>query len=565
MVASTRTATKVVLVATAVLVLAVGVVSTWLRSGGRAARSPRARVQRIAARPAASAQPADRVVLDAVAADDRRCEAERRAALAEPALPGAPGFDAIRSQLVARAKGEPVLFVRTPEYAPTTDPEVIAHRVRLATSGHAWDTLAVFLAQARGRRHLARDVLLRQGYLYAEDPNLAFAMVSLVRLEDLFDDDSVWIQRGELTLDARRGRNGYTFVDGPNRGEPARLLLFDRVGTGTPEPALHRDLRALRYRMHFDTVRVERITEHRLVASVRYGELVIPTVIESDGARLAMRCRTVDPARRAALDAAIARGHERDRVLASLRATILSEVDERLPFDEPKTEIGQEDGILRRSWQQAYLGGAKSFRYNGDRYRVFDSDGRPRVPQVCVDFLTDTFERASGTWWRPEGQARGRIDGKLDFDRVGEMPRRRVEAFIDFALRTPAWFDVHTTSPSERIELGYKRQFFDYLAAHAETYRAGDIVVIRGMVPWDDEHMHYHSFFVYETDPVSGIPIAIAGNAGTPAVWTWEAEARRTPRRSVWYRIRPRLEWLGSVFEGDPGSDSAPVLARGGS
>jgi hypothetical protein len=288
-------------------------------------------------------------------------------------------------------------------------------------------------------------------------------------------------------------------------------------------------------------------------------------VIESDGAHLAPRCRVVDPSDTVALDQAIALGHERQRVLAFLRTAIVSEVDERLPFDEPKTEVGQEDGILRRVWREAYLGGATSFRYNGDRYRVFDSDGRPRVPQVCVDFLTDTFERASGTWWRPEGQARGRIDGKLDFDRVEELPRRRVEAFIDFARRTPAWFDVHTTSPSERIELGYKRQFFDYLTEHAETYQAGDIVVIRGLVPWDEEHMHYHSFFVYETDPVSGIPIAIAGNAGIPAVWTWEAEARRTPHRSVWYRVRPRLDWLSGMLEGDPGSETPPVLARGGS
>jgi hypothetical protein len=124
---------------------------------------------------------------------------------------------------------------------------------------------------------------------------------------------------------------------------------------------------------------------------------------------------------------------------------------------------------------------------------------------------------------------------------------------------------VYTTAPGERIEFGYKRQFFDYLAQHADRYQAGDIVVIRGKVPWDEEHMHYHSFFVYETDPVSGIPVAIAGNAGTPAVWTWEAEARRTPHRSVWHRIRPRLEWLSSVVGDAAEPDEPPVLARGGS
>jgi hypothetical protein len=559
--ASTRTAVKVALGVVAVLALAGGVARTLRPAGVAPVHAPRA--PRVLASKAPS--PGAGAVFAQIELENRRCEAEWARVLAAPALPGAPKFEASRAQLVARAKGEPVFFARTPEYGATTDPEVIAHRLRLTTTAHSWDALATFLVQARGRHRLARDVLLREGYLYAEDPNLAFALASLVRLEDLFGDTVVWIQRGELTLHAERGLKGYVFTDGPNRGEPVRLILFDRIGTGTPPPELHRDLRALKYRMHFDAIRVERTTDDRLLTSIRYGGVAVPSVIESQGAHLELVCRVVAPVQSGALQAAIGLGRERQRVLALLRAAIVSEVDERLPFDEPKTEIGQEDGILRRTWEQAYLGGAKTFRYNGDRYHVFDRDGRPRVPQVCVDFLTDTFERASGTWWRPEGQTRGRIDGALDFDRVGEMPRRRVEAFIEFALRTPAWFDVHTTSPSERIELGYKREFFDYLTAHADTYQAGDIVVIRGLVPWDDEHMHYHSFFVYETDPVSGIPIAIAGNAGTPAVWTWEAEARRTPHRSVWYRIRPRLEWLSGSLQGDPSSDGPPVLARGGS
>lgn len=563
--ASTRTAVKTALGVATALALAAVVAVTVRHARTASVHAPRQRVSPGALSRSPDSRLREKEVLAQIAVENRRCEAERARVLAAPALPGAPKFDASRAQLVARAKGEPVFFVRTPEYSASTNPEVIAHRVRLTTTAHTWDTLVAFLAQTRGRPRLARDVLLREGYLYADDPNFGFALASLVRLEDLYDDPAVWIQRGESTLHAERGSKGYVFTDGPNRGEPARLILFDRIGTGTPEPALHRDLRALKYRMHFDSILVERATDDRLLAAVRYGTLTVPSVIESQGAHLALVCRIVPPSQRGVLDSAIALGRERQRVLAFLRGAIVSEVDERLPFDEPKTEIGQEDGILRRSWQLAYLAGFKTFRYNGDRYHVFDRDGRPRVPQVCVDFLTDTFERASGTWWRPEGQARGRVDGALDFDRVGEMPRRRVEAFIDFARRTPAWFDVHTTLPAERIELGYKREFFDYLTAHAERYQAGDIVVIRGLVPWDEEHMHYHSFFVYETDPVSGVPIAIAGNAGTPAVWTWEAEARRTPHRSVWYRIRPRLEWLSGLMQGDPGSDEPPVLARGGS
>jgi hypothetical protein len=59
--------------------------------------------------------------------------------------------------------------------------------------------------------------------------------------------------------------------------------------------------------------------------------------------------------------------------------------------------------------------------------------------------------------------------------------------------------------------------------------------------------MHFHSFFIYETDPVSGMPIALAGNPGRPLLQTWQFEAFRTPDRSIWYRIRPRLDWLESA------------------
>jgi hypothetical protein len=41
---------------------------------------------------------------------------------------------------------------------------------------------------------------------------------------------------------------------GPDGGKPVSLLLFDRLGAGTPAAALTRDLRSLRYRLHFDRI-----------------------------------------------------------------------------------------------------------------------------------------------------------------------------------------------------------------------------------------------------------------------------------------------------------------------
>src|SRR5215208_2232510 len=60
--------------------------------------------------------------VDAADAARRQCEELMQRVLQKPAAPGAPGFEAMRAELLARAKAEPVIFVDTPRYdteAPT--------------------------------------------------------------------------------------------------------------------------------------------------------------------------------------------------------------------------------------------------------------------------------------------------------------------------------------------------------------------------------------------------------------------------------------------------------------
>src|SRR5690606_11641206 len=95
-----------------------------------------------------------------------------------------------------------------------------------------------------------------------------------------------------------------------------------------------------------------------------------------------------------------ARRHREARVLTRLREVIYEQIAEGLPFDEPKTEYGQQDGKLRQEWLWAYRRGDSRFVFNEDQYHVFDARGRPRVPQVCIDFIRDTYERASGSWYQ---------------------------------------------------------------------------------------------------------------------------------------------------------------------
>lgn len=243
---------------------------------------------------------------------------------------------------------------------------------------------------------------------------------------------------------------------------------------------------------------------------------------------------------------------------------MLDEVDEALPFDEPLHEFGfQLDGTLRGRWLEAYMQGRRKYEFNDDEYSVFDSKSRPIVPQVCVDFLTDTLERASGTWWAPRGDPPGRIVGRLYFDGMEGVDRtemRRAPGFVSFAKERADAFEV--LDVQEQVELGDEEAFYAYLEDHLSDFGLGDAILIKGKTPWDLHHVHFHSFFVYETDPVTGMPIVIVGNAGRPSLRIWQTEVRRTPKRAIVERIRFKTPWLESIVTTKP-LESVPPLAAG--
>jgi hypothetical protein len=238
---------------------------------------------------------------------------------------------------------------------------------------------------------------------------------------------------------------------------------------------------------------------------------------------------------------------------ARLLAAVKQQVDEALPFDEPKTEEGQQDGKLRPEWRQAYFEGRSSFEFNGDRYSVFDTLGRPRPPQVCIDFVLDTFERAGGSWWQPRDSKRER-SGRLAFDDRALENRRSVESFLDFARSHTEAFEVYDVPAQERVPLRDRGQFFQSIYRLRSELRRGDIVAILG--PRDDEKLHYHSFLIVGSDPLSGMPTELAANAGRPRIRSWEGEMQNAPKRSVLSRVRPRAPWLDGLL--------SPELRGGG-
>jgi hypothetical protein len=497
-----------------------------------------------------------------------QAQAEIARVVSLPGLPGAPNFERNRAQLVARAKSEPVVFVSTPEYTRDHNPEVIAGRKFLTEAQPAWRALEQLRKKFEKREDVLRKVLLRDGYLYSESPDLAFALVSQVRPRELFKDARIWIQRGNVVMHARPDvKHGYVYEDGPEAGSRVRLLHLDRIGnTDAPGAALHRDVRSARYLLKFEELRVRHLTAEYMVADCRYGANWVPTLFKSDGPKLSVVVEAIAPD----LAADVARDREAyGRKLAAytrLQEAMRAQIDEALPFDEPKTEIGQEDGTLRREWVRAYLRGDFTYKYNDDEYKVFDRKGRPRVPQVCIDFVWDTFERASGTWWLPrQAEKRAKTQGTFQFSAWADAgtSSRQTWAMVKLAESHPEAFNVLHFPEKSRIELGYKARLFRWLGRHVDDFEIGDIILIRGLTPWDAETEHTHAFFIYEVDPITRIPIAIAGNAGPANLWSWETEARRTPHRTIRTRVRPNAEWLASLFPEPIDTLVPPTLVSG--
>ena len=491
-----------------------------------------------------------------------RCKARIGETLARPDLGGTPGLDDHRAEIVARAKGEPVVFVRAPS-AAEAGKVARAYRRAIETSRFPWDAVKRLAPRFAHRPDLGRDVLLRNGYLYAETPDLAHALYEHVELDHLYRASDLWIERGARRLRVKRGAdNRYVYVGGPHDGKPARLLLFDRVGRegeslGAP---LHRDVRALAHRLGFDRMTVEHTTAETIVASLLYGGRWVTTLLRTRDATVDVACEVVEEEHRAELARTRKALRDRGRVAAALRHAMLRQVDDELPFDEPLTEWGQQDGHLRHEWLRAYERGDDSFVFNFDRYPVFTREGRPRAPQVCIDFITETLELASGTSYSARGNRPTRRVGAIDFDALIDGNRRQVETFLTFARRSPDKLEVEALPQRDRVQYKFKRRFFRRLTETVDRYRTGDIVVIRGYAPWDHYAVpHYHTFFVYESDPVTGMPILLAGNAGKPRVQSWEPVMARTPLRSIHYRVRPKHAWLTAAIDAQAPATSAPL------
>lgn len=469
-----------------------------------------------------------------------------------------PIFDQHRAELLARARSAPVLFLKRPGAPAGADRVVSELRALLAEAEDPVHAILEVLRRTRGNFTLRREVFLSDHYLYAETPMLALRLSQVLRLDHLFSkaEDELVIERGTETFTVTRNEGLYFLPPVPD-ADPSRrhhervasLLLFDRVRTvnETFGPPLHVDLRPLQKRLGFSSARVTTRTQDALVVELSTYGMLSRAVLNWEGALLGLECETTGNA--PILDLATARNNYHldqelmDPILRAAHAMIFRQ----LPFDEPKTEEGQQDGLLRMHFKQAYQHYANTYEFNGDTYYVFDGYGRPRLPQVCIDFVTDAFDWGTGGHWPSRGEKREYVRGALNFASMGMENARSVENLADFATEHPEWFDVLWLPEEERVKFRHRTKFFEYLARNAFQYQRGDVVFIYGLR--DDGKFHYHSYFIDEKDPVTGMPTVVLANAGPPQARSFEGEMQNAPQRSIVARVRVRRDVLVRAHE----------------
>jgi len=490
--------------------------------------------------------------IDAIAKLDlERTSCQQQLALvgAEADLGGTPAFDEQRAAILGRASGEPIVLVRAPA---STANHALPEDVRRARGATTSSTPPAYVSRWRTRfRHQPdklRQLVLREGYLYSEDPVEAFWLVRKLTVADLFDDNAIWLARGETKHRLERDGSRYLHRGGERNGEPAKLLFGDRLAndeTGLERP-LHRDFRALRRRIGFDRAQLLHRTPKHLIARLRFAGQWTLALLASDGASLSLSCFDTDRQTRANIEQHVRNTDWRRRATTALNQAVDSAVREQLPFDRPRGVSDHfSDGQLRPQWRWAYQRGANAFSHDEKTYFVFDRKGRPAPPQMCVEFILDSFERASGTWYRPRGETPQRNAGELDFNLFGLNNRAGVLAFERFAQRTPSLFE--SSRFETRIPFRERARFFAFLRDDSDRFLPGDVLAIQGEKA--DGYIHQHAILVTDVDPMTGFPYGLADQMRVPRRRTWEAIMAEAPKRSLLYQVRPRPEMLSRLHQ----------------
>ena len=508
--------------------------------------------------PAAGPGPSGRPHPLGDAASWRRCGQLREKALAAPAAPGNPTFEATRAAMVGRVRGATVVWKREPR----GQEDAAAAIGKLEAASRPLRAVRDLIYRHRNEPGQLRASFLREGYLYLRGVDAAVAAVQQLGLAQLFDAPTLFLVRDGVVHELRRHGRDYLHAGGALDGERAELLFADRVGQD--REALERtplavDFSAAQEQLAFERIVIEHLSDEQMVATVRYGGpdgVWVSALFDIRGASARLECHQVAAEQADRVAAAYEQAQRARDVQAAIRAAAEAQVREQLPFDAPRGAGDPDDKYpLRARWMDAYSKSLRTFRFGERRYDVYDDQGRPRPPQVCIDFVYDTWERAAGTWYAPIGDADGgstpapqRLIGGLDMDAIGLDDRRRVSRFLDFAQAHSEKFDVWQVSEEDWVLYQQHQEFFAMLTKHADRFARGDMLVVRR--PKLKKLALHHTMIVIEIDPLTGIPVLLAANAARPRIQTFEGVMQTSPKRYLKWRIRPRPEWLDAAVLG---------------
>ena len=477
------------------------------------------------------------------------CSKLRSEISSKPALSGAPGFEARRGEILGRAKGENILFLRPPKRNEPTDLQSQILEKQLH-QGSPYVSIPNVLGAVKYFPEKARALLIPEGYVYGESPEEATVLVDVLRLGRLFNEKEIFLLRGSETFALERDNKLgiFRFKDGPDQNEEAHLLLGDRVAITKEELAspIHRNLQPIVDSDCPDQLKIEHLAEGWANVKYRFGSDWVDAVIKEHGTDYKTECTILEGESGERASVIRERNLQRHTAMNAVRNAIRVMIREKLMFDEPLKEVGQQDGSLRPLWRWSYDHGGSGFGFNGVGYAVFDAKGRAFPPQVCIDFVLDSYERGSGTWFGGSGENRGRVKGGVDFEALEPFNRRSAAEFVKFADAHPEMFVVWSLPDEDRIPYAKRKQFFESIQYHRDQFREGDAIVIHGYKA--DGQVHYHSFLVDSVDPISGVPFRLAGNAGRPRLQTFEGIMRSAPARSIKHVVSPRTDWLVQVM-----------------
>lgn len=443
----------------------------------------------------------------------------------------------------------PSLLLAEPVSSPDPEARKIVRSLETSRSPEAFFRAA----KRKIERPILRRAFLKQGYFRFSDPRVARAAVRELDLSDLFDGPRVLRSRGDgMETLVRQGEH---YVD--SAGRRAELWLFDRVSETAEDlgAPLHVDLAEVRH-----ITGAQRTLPRRVAGRAAWLDLVFPdgerrsALATIDEGKTRIACLGGD---QKTLPETLRRAAQFWRDHAALVEAAQRIAAERLRFDEPTDEADdtQEDGALRVAWKKAYFRGEETFKFREVEYPVYDRRGSPVPPEVCLDFVLDAWERASGSWYTPRGGRPRRTAGAVDFTRLAGLSRRHTPSVLRFAAETGSPLSRYDIPRRDRVSFRSERAFSEALCRNAGAIREGDALVIYGIREEDLEE-HYHSVLVLETDPLTGMPTTVGDNQGRPRIGSLAQAMRSAPRRAIEHRLRLDAAAMASLAGDRPGADA---------